>query len=115
MKLSVNHLKSIIDARIEEMINYIFNKNKNLNYLDNKAPLIYVFFEDKCVFNNLGNLFKNSLNIEQNKILSKLFPLDDFSALSGAAELILKGWCKEAIPFTNKRKSVISGFFSRFF
>ena len=115
-KLSVNHLKSIIDARIEEMINYIFNKNKNLNYLDNKVPFIYVFFEDKCVFNNLGDLFKNSLNnIEQNKILSKWFPLDDFSALSGAAELILKGWHKEAIPFTNKRKSVISGFFSRFF
>ena len=48
------------------MINYIFNKNKNLNYLDNKVPFIYVFFEDKCVFNNLGDLFKNSLNIEQN-------------------------------------------------
>jgi hypothetical protein len=61
------------------MINYIFNKNKNLNYLDNKVPFIYVFFEDKCVFNNLGDLFKNSLNnIEQNKILSKWFPLDDF-------------------------------------
>jgi cell division ATPase FtsA len=115
MKLSVNHLKSIIDARIEEMINYIFNKNKNLNCLDNKVPLIYVFFEDKCVFNNLGNLFKNSLNIEQSKILSKFFPLDDFSALLGAAELILKGWHKEAIPFTNEKKSVISGFFSRFF
>jgi hypothetical protein len=115
-KLSVNHLKSIIDARIEEMINYIFNKNKNLNYLDNKIPFIYVFFEDKCVFNNLGNLFKNSLNnIEQNKILSKWFSSDDFSALSGAAELILKGWYKEAIPFSNKKKSVISGFFSRFF
>ena len=26
-KLSVNNLKSIIDARIEEMINYIFNNN----------------------------------------------------------------------------------------
>ena len=114
-KLSVNHLRNIIDSRIEEMINYIFNKNKNLNYLDNKVPFIYVFFEDKCVFNNLGDLFKNSLNIEQNKILSKWFPLDDFSALSGAAELILKGWHKEAIPFTNKKKSVISGFFSRFF
>jgi hypothetical protein len=98
------------------MINYIFNKNKNLNYLGNKVPLIYVFFEDKCVFNNLGDLFKNSLNnIEQNKILSKWLQLDDFSALSGAAELVLKGWHKEAIPFTNKKKSVISGFFSRFF
>ncbi len=114
-KLSVNHLKSIIDARIEEMIDYIFSKNKNLNYLNSKVPLIYVFFEDKCVFNNLGDLFKNSLNIEQNKILSKLFPLDDSSALLGAAELILKGWHKEAIPFTSKKKSVISGFFSRFF
>ena len=44
-KLSVNHLKSIIDARIEEMINYIFNKNKNLNYLDNKVPFIYAFLK----------------------------------------------------------------------
>ncbi len=44
-----------------------------------------------------------------------MVPPDDFSALSGAAELIFKGWHKEAIPFANKKKSVISGIFSRYF
>ena len=45
----------------------------------------------------------------------ELMHLDDFFALSGAAELIFKGWDKEAIPLNKVKKSVISRFFERFF
>ena len=45
----------------------------------------------------------------------ELLQLDDFFALSGAAELIFKGWEKEAIPLNKVKKSVISRFFERFF
>ena len=40
---------------------------------------------------------------------------EDFSSLFGAAELIFKGWHNEAIPFSRRKKAVISGFFERFF
>ncbi len=43
--------------------------------------------------------------------------LDDhfLIGINGAAELISKGWEKEAIPIIQQKKSFISGFFSRLF
>ena len=43
--------------------------------------------------------------------------IDDSSLLSlnGAAELIVKGWEKEAIPVIQPKKSIISNFFSNLF
>ena len=114
-KLSINHLNNIVTARVEEMSNYIFNKNKNLNYINNRIPRIHLFFEDKDVLENFGKLFKESLNIDTTKTQIELLPLNEFSALTGAAELIFKGWDKEAIPMINKKKSMISSFFERFF
>ncbi len=114
-KLTVEHIKDIIDARIEEIVNYTFNKNKNLEYINQQISKVYLFFEDKCICKNLENLFIKSINIDSNKVLMEPLTQDDFRSLSGAAELIVKGWHKEAIPFSNKKKSIISGFFERFF
>ena len=97
------------------MLDYIFNKNKNLKYINNKILRVDLFFEDEDILENLGNLFKEYLKIDKNKTQIELLPLNDFSALSGAAELIFKGWDKEAIPLTHKKKSVIASFFERFF
>ena len=114
-KLSIQHIQNIIDARVKEIINYTFNRNKNLNYLEDKISNIYLIFKNKDIFRNLENLFEKSLNIDPNKTSIKSSIQDDFGPLLGAAELIFKGWHKEAIPFSNKKKSVISSFFERFF
>tara|TARA_B100000586_G_scaffold246990_1_gene203425 strand:- start:158 stop:1345 length:1188 start_codon:yes stop_codon:yes gene_type:complete len=114
-KLSIEHIQNIIDARVKEIIDYTFNRNKNLNYLDNKISNVYLCFENETVYKNLENLFKKSINTEHNKIFTESVKKDDFGSLLGAAELIFKGWHKEAIPFSNKKKSIISGFFERFF
>ena len=74
-----------------------------------------MFFEDKDVLENLGSLFKESLKIDKISTQIELLPLNEFSAMSGAAELIFKGWDKEAIPLIHKKKSMISTFFERFF
>ena len=114
-KLSINHLNNIVTARITEMSDYIFNKNKNLNYVNNKILRVHLFFEDKSVLENLGKLFEKSLKIDTTRTQIELLPLNELSALSGAAELIFKGWDKEAIPLIHKKKSMISSFFERFF
>ncbi len=114
-KLSVKHLRDIINARIHEMTDYIFNNNKNLKYQNNKIAKIYMFFENENIYENLGRLFENSLNINSRNIAIESMIRDDHYASQGAAELLFKGWDKEAIPLTNKKKSIISRFFSRFF
>mgnify|MGYP003323185654 CR=1 FL=1 len=63
----------------------------------------------------LGKLFHENLRLDKMKTQIELMHLDDFFALSGAAELIDKGWDKEAIPLIKVKKSIISSFFSRFF
>ena len=104
-----------MNARINEITDYIFNNNKNLKYLDNKITKIFVFFENHNIHRNLSKLFENSLNGNSRNIAIESFIRDDDYASHGAAELLFKGWDKEAIPTTNKKKSMISRFFSRFF
>ena len=114
-KLTTMHIKEIINVRILEMLDYTFNKNKNLVYVNNKILNINIFFEDKEVLDCLGKVFSSNLKVDKTKTQIELLHLDDFFALSGAAELINKGWDKEAIPLNIKKKSMISRFFERFF
>ena len=114
-KISIPRLKNIITARIEEMVNYLLNKNKNYYSIENAVSNVYLFFEDENICNNLGNFFKKSINIDKTKKNSFNIKKEDFLVLRGAAELIFKGWHSEAIPIVHKKKSIISSFFSRFF
>ncbi len=97
------------------MLDLLFNKNINLKHVRKKILNIDIFFEDKEVLKYLGKLFHENLRLDKMKTQIELMHLDDFFALSGAAELIDKGWDKEAIPLIKVKKSIISRFFERFF
>tara|TARA_Y100000816_G_scaffold286648_1_gene268127 strand:+ start:55 stop:1227 length:1173 start_codon:yes stop_codon:yes gene_type:complete len=114
-KLSKNHFMEIINARIKEILNFSFNNNKNLDYYEKRIEKINFFFEDTCIYKNLGHLFKEYLNLNDNIIEAECLSRDDIGTLYGAAELLFNGWPNEAIPFSNRKKSIISGFFERFF
>ena len=114
-KLTIQHVKEIINARVIEMLDLLFNKNINLKHVRKKILNIDIFFEDKEVLKYLGKLFHENLRLDKMKTQIELMHLDDFFALSGAAELIDKGWDKEAIPLIKVKKSIISRFFERFF
>ena len=114
-KLSLNHFKEIINARVKEMIDYTFNNNKDINYYEKKIGKINIFFEDINIYTNLGEIFKKYIDVKDEKILVENFTYNDFGTLYGAAELIFKGWPNEALPLSIKKKSIISGFFDRFF
>ena len=114
IKLRKSHLKEIIDARVQEMMNYLFNKNSNLNYFKNRLSHMYLAFENKSFFDNLREMFSESLNFDSNKIATRLITLEDLSLL-GAAELTFKGWHAEAVPHVQEKKSLFAGLFSSFF
>ncbi len=114
-KLSINHFMEIINARIKEIINFTFNNNKNLDYYEKRIEKINFFFEDACIYKNLGHIFKEYLNLNDKIIGAECLSRDDIGTLHGAAELLFNGWPNEAIPFSNRKKSIISGFFERFF
>ena len=114
-KLSINHLKDIINARAKEILDYTFNNNKSLNYYYSRIGRINLFFEDKNIHKNLKDLFKENLVLQDEKIQVESLSNNDASTLFGAAELLFKGWPNEALPFSNRKKSIISSFFERFF
>ena len=113
-KLSLHHLGNIIDSRIQEMMNYLFNKNSNLNYFKNKLSHIYLVFENKVFEEKHIKIFKKHLDFNSEKIALRTIALDNLP-LFGAAELTFKGWHAEAVPYVQEKKSLFAGVFSRFF
>ena len=96
------------------MINYLFNKNSNLNYFKNRLSHMYLAFENKSFFDNLREMFSDRLNLDTEKIKLEPITSDDLSLL-GAAELTFKGWHAEAIPYVQEKKSLFASVFSRLF
>lgn len=114
-KISFGHLNDILTARIEEIINIIFTKNNNLKYINNENVKMQLIFNDKNILNNLNDIFKKCL-INNTKIeILESIEENEKSSLLGAAELAVKGWEKEAIPFVESEKSFISRIFSYLF
>ena len=113
-KISLKHIIEISSARIEEMINIIFNKNKNLNDLKKNEIPLYLDFKDNNTIIKFENIFKNYIN-ESKLNFNKSIDEDPFESIRIFGDLLSKGWIKEAIPFVNKKKSWISRIFSGLF
>lgn len=112
-KISIQHIYDISLARIEEITNLIYNNNVNLKHLKVNKEKIFINFEDKSIYNNFNNCFKNQFsNIE---ISSSYYDKQHNHSINASGELISKGWIKEAIPVPPKKKSWISRIFSRLF
>ncbi len=113
-KISFNHLIEISSSRIEEMVNILFNQNKNLyNYKNDKINL-YLEFEDESIQNKFNVIFQNNL-IECKLNFEKSNDEEPFVSIKIFGELLSKGWVKEAIPILTKKSSWISRIFSSLF
>ena len=114
-KISLVHLKNIIIARLNELIDIIYEKNINLKNLKDKNQIIYLSFEDEKIFTSLKESFKNSFfNKEKVRVLEKSQD-EHIKPCLASAELISRGWEKEAIPIIHRKKSIISRIFSGLF
>ncbi|PDH19859.1 MAG: hypothetical protein CNC06_03180 [Pelagibacterales bacterium MED-G40] len=114
-KISLSHLNEVISARIEEIINLIFMKNINLKYLKNENIDVYLFFEDVNMFKNFKKSFAKKFSENQRVFIENLNQDENLGACIGSAELMGKGWEREAIPIIQTKKSIISRIFNTIF
>jgi len=114
-KISLKHIIEIASARIEEIANIVFNKNKNLNNLKDKNTLdLYLEFDDKEIMSQFSHLFLKYF-LKSKLTLVRSIDEDPFVSVKIFGELLIKGWSREAIPVVNKKKSWLSRIFSGLF
>jgi len=104
----------IITARLEEFLEVCHSRNINIKNLRNNDKL-YVYVESHNFYKNIKYILEKNMISTTKLIFNNFAEQNLISSVSGACELISKGWDKEAIPVVIKRKSFISGFFSKLF
>jgi len=114
-KISIAHLSNIISSRIEEIINITYNNNSRYKFFHKKKKSIYLSFEDFNINKNFKGKFKSYLINNDEVIFIKSTKDSYMNASIGSAEIIGKGWEKEAIPIIQTKKSLISRLFSILF
>jgi cell division protein FtsA len=114
-KIKYQLIVDIIAARLDEFIEICFIKNTNLNYFKKNNNAIYITIERSEYFKNIKYSFQKNKFINPKFVFGNSDENSALSTLSGTAELISKGWEKEAIPVIQPKKSLISSFFSKLF
>ncbi len=115
-KISINHIKDVIIARAEELINLIYTNNINLANLRKEVKIIHFLFEDHNIPKNLKESFKKFF-LDKKKVVEFEEKTQDehLDSCLASAELLGRGWEREAIPTIQTKKSIISRIFSTFF
>ena len=105
-----------MNARVEELIELIYKKNINLKYISDNTKTIYLSFEDQNIFTNLKENFEAGFLNDKDKLVIEEKNKDDYlDSCLASAELIGKGWAKEAIPIVQHKKSLIAEIFAKIF
>jgi cell division protein FtsA len=113
-KIKHQLILDIVTARLEELFEVCYKKNINIRNLKNNDK-IYVYVEASEYHKNIQYVLVKSKITSLECIFDNIAEQCLMSGVTGACELIGKGWEKEAIPINNKKNSLISNFFSRLF
>jgi len=114
-KISISHLHDIISSRIEEIMNITFNKNVNIRNIIKNDHEIYFCYEDSAIIKNYKNIFNKYLSGNFHSTFNSVKKNQPLEASIATANLIGKGWKKEAIPLIQNKKSLISRIFNTIF
>ena len=112
-KISYPHIFNIIDARISEISDIIFNKNINITY--KKRMPIFLEIDDQVILDSLQQTFKKSILSEKIELVGKKNQNEHLKSHSICLEIVSNGWDKEAIPIVQSKKSIIARIFSSLF
>ena len=113
-KIKYQLILDIITARIEELFEICYKKNTNIKNLKN-SDTIYIYVDSSEYYKNIQYVLENGKYTSLECIFNSNIEQNFLGGVNGACELIGKGWEKEAIPISHKKKSIISDFFSRLF
>ena len=102
----------IVKARIEEIVNIIFNKNINIKSLKKNNVRIYLTIEDQVIYNNFKENFNYVFSHNETDLIKDL---DIDKVILSASYLSTYGWKKEAIPITQTKNSLITRIFKSLF
>ena len=107
--------KLVIDiakARIEEIVNIIFNKNINIKHLKKNSIRIYLSIEDEVIFSNFKENFRSYFSHNETNFIKEL-NIDKI--ILNASYLSTYSLKKEAIPITQTKNSLITRIFKSLF
>jgi cell division protein FtsA len=113
-KIKYQLILDIITARVEELFEICYQKNINIKNLKSNDK-VYIYVESSEYYANIQYVMENSKLVPLDSIYNNNTLQSLLAGVNGACELISKGWEKEAIPISHKKKSLISLFFSRLF
>jgi len=114
-KIRKKLISDIADARIDEIIDIVFNKNINIEFLKRNKIKIYLTIKDKQIFENFKERFKSYFSKNSN---FEIYLVNDFEIdelIMNIANLSIYGWKKEAIPTTKLKNSLITRIFKSLF
>ena len=111
-KIRKKLILEIVKARIEEIVNIIFNRNINIRSLKKNNIRIYLTIEDETIFNNFKENFRSYFSHNETYLIKDL---DIDKIILSASYLSTYGWKKEAIPITQTKNSVITRIFKSLF
>jgi cell division protein FtsA len=114
-KISLDHIKNIFLARIREIVNIVYKKNVNLAFNKNLINNIYLQFNDQSLNKSIKDSFYYEFPKNKNTTILEQAENDELGACKGAAELVVNGWEKEAIPIIQTKKTFIAKLFDRIF
>jgi cell division protein FtsA len=113
-KIKYQLILDIITARIEELFEICYKKNINIKNLKS-SDKIYIYIESPEYYKNIEYVLENSEFITIECVFDNNLEQSFLAGVNGACELIGKGWEKEAIPVSYKKKSLFSSLFSKLF
>ncbi len=114
-KIKKKLIFTIAEARIEELMDLFILKNINFLKFKEKVQSVYLSIIDKSQMQCLGETYKNKLS-DKNRFEIKIHQKPNIDEIAEAALRITQfGWQKEAIPVTNKPRSLIAKIFQTIF
>ncbi len=117
-KISILHIKEIMLARLNELLDIIFIKNINIKNLKTNIESCFIFIEDHGIYIKLKkNLCDYLIKKEKTKkfLIKEMTQNDEYLRCNLAAKLINGGWQNEVLPLIQPKKSLISKVFTSLF
>ena len=115
-KIKKKLIYDIAFARIKELSEIIIFQNINLKYFRKIPVNIYLKRTNTLKnYNCLNTIFDLVLAMNDKHKVISLDPIPSEKMLISVQKLVHFGWKKEAIPFSETKKSVIARFFDMIF